>query len=180
MAIAYHFINDFDTVNGVYEGIRSTYDGRLILTVDMMVWNVTEEGVEVREVIYNENVWTAPVVRRGEVDLSRRALRKARRRSQLLLESRLDDRPSSGTLCSCARVLIVESEEHPCGLDHRAPLFVPRYGPQTRQRAVQELVHDRTCEHVERLSLLVLQIAEALTVGDTFERVDTDLLSLAA
>jgi ribonuclease Z len=73
MAIAYHFINDFDTVNGVYEGIRSTYDGPLTLAADMMVWNVTEEGVEVREVVYNENVWTAPVVRRGEVDLSLRA-----------------------------------------------------------------------------------------------------------
>jgi hypothetical protein len=39
----------------------------------MMVWNVTEEGVRVREVVYNENVWTAPVVRRGEVDTSLRA-----------------------------------------------------------------------------------------------------------
>ena len=72
MAVAYHFINDFDTVNNVYEGIRSTYDGPLTLARDMLVWNVTADDIRVREAVFNENVWTAPIVRRGEIDTSLR------------------------------------------------------------------------------------------------------------
>ena len=37
MAIAYHFFNDFNTAPGVYEEIRSTYDGPLSMARDMMV-----------------------------------------------------------------------------------------------------------------------------------------------
>ncbi len=72
MAIAYHFINDFDTAPNIQEGIRKTYDGPLTLAKDMLVWNVTKEDIKVREVIYNENVWTAPVVNQGEIDTSLR------------------------------------------------------------------------------------------------------------
>ena len=72
MAVAYHFINDFDTVNNVYSGIRSTYDGPLTLARDMLVWNVTADEIRVREAVFNENVWTAPIVRRGEIDTSLR------------------------------------------------------------------------------------------------------------
>lgn len=72
MAIAYHFINDFDTAPNIQEGIRQTYDGPLTLAKDMLVWNVTKDKIDVREVVYNENVWTAPIVERGEIDTSLR------------------------------------------------------------------------------------------------------------
>jgi len=44
----------------------------LTLAREMLVWNVTKEDIRVREVVYNENVWTAPVVNRGEIDTSLR------------------------------------------------------------------------------------------------------------
>lgn len=72
MAVAYHFINDFDTAPNIQEGIRQTYNGPLTLAKDMLVWNVTKEDIQVREVVYNENVWTAPIVNRGEIDTSLR------------------------------------------------------------------------------------------------------------
>lgn len=72
MAVAYHFINDFDTAPNILMGIRSTYDGPLTLAKDMLVWNVTKDEIRVREVVYNENVWTAPIVERGEIDTSLR------------------------------------------------------------------------------------------------------------
>ena len=72
MAVAYHFINDFDTAPNIQEGIRKTYDGPLTLAKDMLVWNVTKDEIKVREVVYNENVWTAPVVNKGKIDTSLR------------------------------------------------------------------------------------------------------------
>jgi ribonuclease Z len=72
MAVAYHFINDFDTAPNILAGIRQTYDGPLTLAKDMLVWNVTKEDLRVREVVYNENVWTAPIVNKGVVDTSLR------------------------------------------------------------------------------------------------------------
>jgi hypothetical protein len=38
----------------------------------MMVWNVTKEKIRVRDVVFNENVWTAPIVNKGVVDTSLR------------------------------------------------------------------------------------------------------------
>jgi ribonuclease Z len=57
MAIAFHFFNDFDTYNGVYEGIRHTYDGPLSLATDLMVWNVTKETIRVRMCDPVEDAW---------------------------------------------------------------------------------------------------------------------------
>jgi len=54
----------------IQDGIRKTYDGPLTLAKDMLVWNVTKEDIKVREVVYNENVWTAPIVNKGVVDTS--------------------------------------------------------------------------------------------------------------
>ena len=48
------------------------YDGPLTLSKDMLVWNVTKEKIGVREVVYNENVWTAPITEKGEIDTSLR------------------------------------------------------------------------------------------------------------
>jgi ribonuclease Z len=70
MAIAYHFFNDFNTAPGVMKEIRSTYDGPLTLAQDMMVWNVTKDDIKVREVVFQEAVWSPPLVNYVEVDRS--------------------------------------------------------------------------------------------------------------
>ena len=57
MAVAYHFFNDFDTVTGIYERVRKTYDGPLSLSTDYMVWNITKEDIRVRMAIVDEDVW---------------------------------------------------------------------------------------------------------------------------
>jgi len=64
LAIAYHFFNDFDTAPKIQEGIRSTYDGPLTLADDMMVWNVTKDKITVRDVVFNEDVWSPPPARK--------------------------------------------------------------------------------------------------------------------
>lgn len=61
MAVAYHFFNDFDTANGVYERIRSTYDGPLTLADDFMVWNVTKDDISVRMAVTEEHTWAPPL-----------------------------------------------------------------------------------------------------------------------
>jgi ribonuclease Z len=45
-AVAYHTMAE--ALNGVRDGIRETYDGPLSMAVDMMVWNITREGVTER------------------------------------------------------------------------------------------------------------------------------------
>ena len=60
MAIAYHFFKDFDTTESILEGIRSTYDGPLSLSVDYMVWNITKDNIRVRMAQVDEDVWPPP------------------------------------------------------------------------------------------------------------------------
>ncbi len=55
-AIGYHFWTFHDIYPEVYQAVRETYDGPLTLATDMMVWNVTDEQIEVREVYVDENV----------------------------------------------------------------------------------------------------------------------------
>ncbi len=59
MAIAYHFINDFDTAPNIQEGIRRTYDGPLTLAKDMLVWNVTKEKIDGEPFQIDEDFLTA-------------------------------------------------------------------------------------------------------------------------
>jgi ribonuclease Z len=61
MAVAYHFFNDYDTSSGVYERIRSTYDGPLSLADDFMVWNVTKDDIRVRMAVTEERTWSPPL-----------------------------------------------------------------------------------------------------------------------
>lgn len=70
LAIAYHFFNDFDTAPKILEGIKQTYDGPLSLADDMMVWNVTKDNIFVRNVIFDEDVWSPPLLRKVAVDRS--------------------------------------------------------------------------------------------------------------
>ncbi len=55
-AIGYHFWTFHDIYSEVYQAVRETYDGPLTLATDMMVWNVTDEQIVVREVYEDENV----------------------------------------------------------------------------------------------------------------------------
>ncbi len=55
-AIGYHFWTWHDIYDETLEAVRKTYDGPLTLASDMMVWNVTDDQVVVREAITTENV----------------------------------------------------------------------------------------------------------------------------
>ena len=55
-AIAYHIWTWHDMYDETLEAVRTTYDGPLTMATDMMVWNVTDEQVVVREVFEDENV----------------------------------------------------------------------------------------------------------------------------
>ena len=70
-AVAYHFFNDFDTLEIVGKGIRSTYDGPLTLANDLYCWNVTKEQIRVRTVSPIDDAWPPPgVVKPPKVDTS--------------------------------------------------------------------------------------------------------------
>jgi ribonuclease Z len=60
-AVAYHFWKDFNTTPGVYERVRSTYDGPLSLAEDFMVWNVTKDEIRERMAIIDEHTWNPPI-----------------------------------------------------------------------------------------------------------------------
>jgi ribonuclease Z len=60
LAVAYHFFNDFDTVPPVLRDIRRTYDGRLALATDYMVFNVTKHDIKVRMAAVDEDIWPQP------------------------------------------------------------------------------------------------------------------------
>ena len=55
-AIGYHFWTWHDLYAPTLEAVRETYDGPLTLASDMMVWNVTDEQVVVRETLVDDNV----------------------------------------------------------------------------------------------------------------------------
>ena len=59
-AIAYHFFNEEGTRYGVYDGIRDTYQGPLSMATDLMVWNVTKEGVTERMAVITDDAWGVP------------------------------------------------------------------------------------------------------------------------
>ena len=58
VAIAYHFFNEEGTRFGIYDGIRSTYDGPLSLATDNMVWNITKDKVEERMTVSPDEAWS--------------------------------------------------------------------------------------------------------------------------
>ncbi len=57
LAVAYHFFNDWDTTHDVWDELRSTYQGPLILANDYMVFNVTKAYVKARMCVAPEDVW---------------------------------------------------------------------------------------------------------------------------
>jgi ribonuclease Z len=48
MAVGFHFLHDFDTLQTVYDEIRRSYDGPLVLAQDGMVFNIKKEAIKVR------------------------------------------------------------------------------------------------------------------------------------
>lgn len=59
-AVAFHFFNEEATRYGIYEGIRSTYDGPLSLATDMMVWNISKDKITERMAVSIDEAWSVP------------------------------------------------------------------------------------------------------------------------
>ena len=57
MAVAYHYWNHRDIEFEVYDGIRKTYSGPLVMADDLTVINATRDHIEVREVSYDHEAW---------------------------------------------------------------------------------------------------------------------------
>ncbi len=64
-AIAYHFFNEEGTRYGIYDGIRETYDGPLSMATDMMVWNITKDGIVERMAVSPDQAWDVPGTEKG-------------------------------------------------------------------------------------------------------------------
>ncbi len=56
-AVAYHFFNEEATRYAIYDAVRQTYSGPLSMADDMMVWNITRDGVRERMVVSADNAW---------------------------------------------------------------------------------------------------------------------------
>ena len=64
-AIAYHFFDEEGTRYGIYDGIRETYDGPLSMATDLMVWNLTRDGVQERMAVSTDEAWDVPGTEEG-------------------------------------------------------------------------------------------------------------------
>ena len=56
-AVAYHFFNEEKTRYAIYDAIRTTYDGPLSMADDMMVWNITRDGIRERMAVSADDAW---------------------------------------------------------------------------------------------------------------------------
>jgi len=87
LAVGYHFINNFNTEQEVYDEVRTTYGGPLVLAKDRLVFNVTPEKITKRMMI-------APPYHQPEVmntdEFANQLRKKNTPASQWLLDSRLD------------------------------------------------------------------------------------------
>ena len=76
MAVAYHMFNDFDTAPDTIAAIRKTYDGPLTLANDLLVWNINNDGIRVRQVVGPDDARPArPPTPAGPPDPSERTSR---------------------------------------------------------------------------------------------------------
>jgi ribonuclease Z len=57
MAVPFHFYSDLQNEPLVYDEIRSTYDGPLVLGRDGLVLNVTADDIRVRKVVANDDTY---------------------------------------------------------------------------------------------------------------------------
>jgi len=72
IAVGYHFFNDHDTLPAQLEEIRKTFDGRMAMATDYMVFNVTKENIRVRMAAIDEDIWPAPSTRPKQIDRSQK------------------------------------------------------------------------------------------------------------
>ena len=56
-AAVFHFFNEEATRYYIYDAIRETYGGPLSMATDLMVWNVTKDGVKERMTVLPEEAW---------------------------------------------------------------------------------------------------------------------------
>ena len=56
-AVAYHFFNEEATRYAIYDAVRQTYDGPLSMATDMMVWNITRDGIRERMAVSPDDAW---------------------------------------------------------------------------------------------------------------------------
>ena len=56
-AVAFHFFNEEATRYAIYDGIRETYGGPLSMATDLMVWNLTRDGVQERMAVVTDDAW---------------------------------------------------------------------------------------------------------------------------
>jgi len=56
MAVAFHTVLLPDIQQGMFEGIRRTYDGPLTIADDLMVWNITQDAIAMRPAVIPERV----------------------------------------------------------------------------------------------------------------------------
>ncbi len=52
-----HWFNEEGTRYKQYAGIRETYDGPVSMATDMMVWNITKDGVRERMAVSADDAW---------------------------------------------------------------------------------------------------------------------------
>jgi ribonuclease Z len=61
MAICFHYVDDgISARQRLWQGVRNVYSGPLSIARDMMVWNVTPEQIEVRQVVGGEYSFSLP------------------------------------------------------------------------------------------------------------------------
>jgi ribonuclease Z len=56
-AVAYHFFNEDATRYDIYDAVRQTYSGPLSMATDMMVWNITRDGIRERMAVSADEAW---------------------------------------------------------------------------------------------------------------------------
>jgi ribonuclease Z len=85
-AVAYHFFNDADTRYAIYGAVRENYDGPLSMATDMMMWNITREGVTERMAVSPDHAWDVE----GPSEHLAPDPNRASEYTQFILDGRLD------------------------------------------------------------------------------------------
>jgi ribonuclease Z len=85
-AVAYHFFNDDDTRYAIYGAVRENYDGPLSMATDMMVWNITRDGVTERMAVSPDRDWDVE----GPGEALAPDPNRASEYTQFILDGRLD------------------------------------------------------------------------------------------
>jgi len=71
MAVGFHFLNDADIVPDIEREIRKTYQGPLAMARDLMVFNVTNDKITVRQAVMDEYVSPVPADKKKYAEAKR-------------------------------------------------------------------------------------------------------------